>query len=121
MAHQAPRLLGGLSGNRRRRGPRGGPRKGSALHVILFFENLRRALFIFHGLRSRYCQRAFLVYHYPTKSSSMPFAWIGSAAMSSAGFERGWQQTLHCITSAYGCMNNWVDRGSLSQTWWTGD
>src|SRR5215472_12840277 len=36
-------------------------RQGSALHVMLFFENLRRALFIFNGLRSRYCQRALLV------------------------------------------------------------
>ena len=37
---------------------------GSALHVMLFFENLIRALLIFNGLRSRYCQRALLVYHY---------------------------------------------------------
>ena len=38
---------------------------GSALHVRLFFANLIRALLIFNGLRSRYCQRALLVYHYP--------------------------------------------------------
>ena len=31
---------------------------------MLFFENLIRALSIFNGLRSRYCQRALLVYHY---------------------------------------------------------
>src|SRR5262245_43872936 len=37
---------------------------GSALHVMLFFENLIRALLIFNGLRGRYCQRALLVYHY---------------------------------------------------------
>jgi DNA-binding transcriptional LysR family regulator len=37
---------------------------GSALHVMLFFANLIRALLIFNGLRSRYCQRALLVYHY---------------------------------------------------------
>jgi hypothetical protein len=30
---------------------------------MFFFENLRRALSIFDGLRSRYGQRAFLVYH----------------------------------------------------------
>ena len=30
---------------------------------MLFGENLRRALSMFHGLRSRYGQRAFLVYH----------------------------------------------------------
>src|SRR5215813_7335942 len=38
---------------------------GSALHVMLFLENLLRALLIFNGLRSRHCQRALLVYHYP--------------------------------------------------------
>jgi hypothetical protein len=37
---------------------------GSALHVILFLENLIRALLIFNGLRSCYCQRALLGYHY---------------------------------------------------------
>ena len=35
-----------------------------APHVMLFFENLIRALLMFNGLRSRYCQRALLVYHY---------------------------------------------------------
>jgi hypothetical protein len=44
---------------------------GSALHVMLFLENLLRALLIFNGLRSRYCQRAFLVYH-------SPFFWVGT-------------------------------------------
>ena len=39
--------------------------RGSALHVMLFPENLMRALLIFNGLRSRYWQRALLVYHYP--------------------------------------------------------
>ena len=39
----------------------GGKTAGSALHVMLFFENLIRALLIFNGLRSRYCQRALLV------------------------------------------------------------
>jgi hypothetical protein len=36
-----------------------------ALHIMLFLENLRRTLFIFNGLRSRYGQRALLEYHYP--------------------------------------------------------
>jgi len=31
---------------------------------MLCCENLIRALLIFNGLRSRYCQRALLVYHY---------------------------------------------------------
>jgi len=39
-----------------------GTEESSALHVMLFFENLIRALSIFNGLRSRYCQRALLVY-----------------------------------------------------------
>jgi hypothetical protein len=39
---------------------------GSALHVMLFLENLIRALLIFNGLRSSHCQRALLGYHYPT-------------------------------------------------------
>src|SRR5436305_118739 len=38
--------------------------QGSALHVMLFLENLIRALLIFNRLRSRHCQRALLVYHY---------------------------------------------------------
>src|SRR5215475_11184619 len=38
---------------------------GSALHVMLFLENLIRTSLIFNGLLSRYCQRALLVYHYP--------------------------------------------------------
>ena len=38
---------------------------GSALHVMLFLENLIRALLIFNGLLSCHCQRALLVYHYP--------------------------------------------------------
>jgi hypothetical protein len=29
---------------------------GIALHVMLFLENLIRALLIFNGLRSRHCQ-----------------------------------------------------------------
>src|SRR3989442_461886 len=37
---------------------------GSALHGMLFLENLIRALLIFR-LRSRHCQRALLGYHYP--------------------------------------------------------
>ena len=38
---------------------------GSALHVmLLFLENIIRALLIFNGLRSPHCQRALLVYHY---------------------------------------------------------
>jgi sugar phosphate permease len=44
-----------------------GPRatmSGSALHVMLFLENLIRALLVFNELWSRYCQRALLVYHY---------------------------------------------------------
>src|SRR5215475_12192363 len=41
---------------------------GSALHVMLFLENLIRALLIFNGLRSLYCQRALLGYHYPAMS-----------------------------------------------------
>ena len=39
--------------------------KGSALNVMLFLENLMRALLIFNRLRSRHCQRALLGYHYP--------------------------------------------------------
>jgi class 3 adenylate cyclase len=39
--------------------------QGSALHVMLFLENLIRALLICNGLLSRHCQRALLVYHYP--------------------------------------------------------
>jgi hypothetical protein len=39
--------------------------KGSALHVMLFLENLIRALLISNGLRGRNYQRALLVYHYP--------------------------------------------------------
>jgi len=39
--------------------------EGSALHVMLFLENILKALFIFNGLRSRHCQRALLGYHYP--------------------------------------------------------
>src|SRR5689334_11090090 len=35
---------------------------------MLFLENLIRALLIFNGLRSCYCQRAFLGYHYLTES-----------------------------------------------------
>src|SRR5215475_7904039 len=35
--------------------------EGSALHVMLFLENLIRALLIFNGLRNRRCQRALLV------------------------------------------------------------
>ena len=38
---------------------------GSALHVMLFLENLIRALLIFNGLRGQDYQRALLVYHYP--------------------------------------------------------
>src|SRR5262245_36834301 len=45
-----------------------GSKIGSALHVMLVLKNLIRALRIFNGLRSRHCQRALLVYHYPTKS-----------------------------------------------------
>jgi hypothetical protein len=41
---------------------------GSALHLMLFLENLIRALLIFNGLRSRHCQRALLIYHYPVLS-----------------------------------------------------
>jgi len=37
---------------------------GSALHGMLFLENLGRVLLMFHGLRSRHCQRTLLVYHY---------------------------------------------------------
>src|SRR5262245_30363261 len=52
------------------------PHCGSALHVMLFLKNLLRALWIFNGLRSRHCQRALLVYHYPetcfTKSTEEP-------------------------------------------------
>src|SRR5262245_54884393 len=44
---------------------------GSALHVMLFLENLIRVLLIFNGLRSRYCQRALLVYHYPLEALDM--------------------------------------------------
>jgi hypothetical protein len=39
--------------------------RGRALHVMLFLENLMRALLIFNGLRSHHCQRALLGYHYP--------------------------------------------------------
>jgi hypothetical protein len=39
--------------------------RGSALHVMLFLENISQALFIFNGLRSHHCQRALLGYHYP--------------------------------------------------------
>ena len=39
-------------------------RRGSALHVMLFLENLIQALLIFNGLRSSHCQRALLGYHY---------------------------------------------------------
>src|SRR6516162_9347387 len=38
---------------------------GSARHVMLFPENLIRALLIFSELRSHHCQRALLEYHYP--------------------------------------------------------
>ena len=37
---------------------------GGALYVMLFPENLIRALLIFSELRSRHCQRALLGYHY---------------------------------------------------------
>jgi len=37
---------------------------GSALHVMLFLENILQVLFIFNGLRRRHCQRALLGYHY---------------------------------------------------------
>src|SRR4029453_14878112 len=42
---------------------------GSALHVMLFLKNLIRASWIFNGLGSRHCQRALLVYHYPTSNA----------------------------------------------------
>ena len=42
--------------------------EGSALHVMLFLKNLLRALWMFNGVRSRQCQRAFLVYHYHDRS-----------------------------------------------------
>jgi RNA recognition motif-containing protein len=35
---------------------------------MLFLKNLIRALWIFNGLRSRHCQRALLVYHYPVET-----------------------------------------------------
>jgi transposase InsO family protein len=38
--------------------------EGSALHVMLFLENILQVLFIFNGLRRRHCQRALLGYHY---------------------------------------------------------
>src|SRR5262245_64754453 len=40
---------------------------------MLFSENLIRVLLMFNGLRSRYCQRALLVYHYrkPSMRSSV--------------------------------------------------
>src|SRR5215471_2017259 len=41
-----------------------GTSRGSARHVMLFPENLIRALLIFSELRSRHCQRALLEYHY---------------------------------------------------------
>ena len=46
------------------RGAPGCRAPGSALHVMLFLENLIRALLRCNGLRSRHCQRALLVYHY---------------------------------------------------------
>jgi hypothetical protein len=52
---------------------------GSALHVMLFLENLMRELLIFNGLRSRHCQQALLVYHYPLRSTRKrvwKLAWI---------------------------------------------
>ena len=44
---------------------------GSALHVMLFLENLIRALLIFNGLRSRQRQRALLVSHYRVLARAM--------------------------------------------------
>jgi 2,4-dienoyl-CoA reductase-like NADH-dependent reductase (Old Yellow Enzyme family) len=45
---------------------------GSALHVMLFLENLIRALLIFNRLQSRCCQRALLGYHYRSGGCSTP-------------------------------------------------
>src|SRR5437660_4283368 len=65
--------LGSLLGRRSARQHLGGAcrlqaqaGKGRALHVMLFFENFIRALLICNELRSRYYQRALLVYHYPS-------------------------------------------------------
>src|SRR5262249_52009506 len=38
---------------------------------MLFLQNLRRALWIFHGLQSRHGQRASLVSHYPAPPGAM--------------------------------------------------
>jgi hypothetical protein len=49
--------------------------KDSAFHVMLFLENLIRALLIFNKLRSRHCQRALLGYHY--QRGSLDYTWDG--------------------------------------------
>jgi ATP-dependent phosphofructokinase / diphosphate-dependent phosphofructokinase len=59
--------------------------EGSALHVMLFLENLIRALLIFNGLRSQHGQRALLGYHYqgssgPPRVSSHPAVTPGVSA-----------------------------------------
>src|SRR5438093_10511101 len=65
--------LGSLLGRRSARQHLGGAcrlqaqaGKGRALHVMLFFENFIRALLICNEVRSRYYQRALLVYQYPS-------------------------------------------------------
>jgi hypothetical protein len=53
---------------------------------MLFLENLVRALLIFNGLRSRYWQRALLVYHYHNNTASgLDAAVSGGSANTASG------------------------------------
>src|SRR5438445_12775866 len=76
---------------------------GSALHVMLFFENVIRALLIFNGLRSRYCQRALLVYHYLGARLGRTFPpqgvtwWTHFMGRTAASTQISFMPTIACV------------------------
>jgi hypothetical protein len=78
--------------------------RGSALHVMLFLENISQALFIFNGLRSHHCQRALLGYHYHRVRSDAYSRALTVSGTSPGLAPRRWGRALQAS-----------DRGAMSR------